>query len=129
VWWVGRPELTRSRWIRTKWYTAVTVWVGSIQTYPFLAGYIITGRNFFFKKNVIMETCKCNREASKSVLGTLKNLGLDSQLECFRLLEPILSRADGPALRPDGPDGPRLGAERSARAQSSLGFRVLCYGC
>jgi hypothetical protein len=32
--------------------------------------------------------------------------------------------ADGPALRPDGP---RSG--RSARAQSNLGFRVLCYGC
>jgi hypothetical protein len=33
--------------------------------------------------------------------------------------------ADGPALRPDGP---RLWVGRSARAQSRLGFRVLCYG-
>jgi hypothetical protein len=32
--------------------------------------------------------------------------------------------ADGPALRPDSP---RLWAGRSARAQSRLGFRVLCY--
>ena len=32
--------------------------------------------------------------------------------------------ADGPALRPDSP---RFG--QSARAQSRLGFRVLCYGC
>ena len=28
-----------------------------------------------------------------------------------------------------GPDSPRLWAGRSARAQSSLGFRVLCYVC
>jgi hypothetical protein len=34
-------------------------------------------------------------------------------------------QADGPALRPDGP---RLWAGRSARAQNILGFRVLCYG-
>jgi hypothetical protein len=34
--------------------------------------------------------------------------------------------ADGPALRPDSP---RLWAGRSARAQSRLGFRVLCYVC
>jgi hypothetical protein len=31
--------------------------------------------------------------------------------------------------RADGPDGPRLWAGRSARAQNRLGFRVLCYGC
>jgi hypothetical protein len=29
----------------------------------------------------------------------------------------------------DGPDSPRLWAGRSALAQSSLGFRVLCYDC
>jgi hypothetical protein len=42
-----------------------------------------------------------------------------------RVFEPEMSR------RPDspGPDGPRLWAGRSARAQSRLGFRVLCYGC
>jgi hypothetical protein len=28
-----------------------------------------------------------------------------------------------------GPDSPRLWAGRSVHAQSSLGFRVLCYGC
>jgi hypothetical protein len=37
-----------------------------------------------------------------------------------------VSRADGPALRPDGP---RLWAGRSAQAQNRLEFRVLCYGC
>jgi hypothetical protein len=37
-----------------------------------------------------------------------------------------LRLADGPAL---SPDSPRLGGGRSARAQSRLGFRVLCYGC
>jgi hypothetical protein len=40
-----------------------------------------------------------------------------------------IERADGPALRPDGPDSLRLWTGRSAHAQSSLGFRVLCYGC
>jgi hypothetical protein len=47
------------------------------------------------------------------------------------LLEPILSRADGPALRPDGPRSGRFapGDQTVPRAQSSLGFRVLCYGC
>jgi hypothetical protein len=40
------------------------------------------------------------------------------------MLSTILSLADGPALRPDGP---RSG--QSAHAQCSLGFRVLCYVC
>jgi hypothetical protein len=31
--------------------------------------------------------------------------------------------------RPNGPDSSRLWAERSVHAQSSLGFRVLCYVC
>jgi hypothetical protein len=42
-----------------------------------------------------------------------------------------LSLVDGPALRSDGPRSGQSasGAGRSARAQSRLEFRVLCYGC
>jgi hypothetical protein len=40
-----------------------------------------------------------------------------------RKLEGLVERHFEPA------DGPALWAGRSARAQSSLGFRVLCYGC
>jgi hypothetical protein len=47
------------------------------------------------------------------------------------MLSTKLSLADGPALRPDGPRSGQSapGGGRSARAQSRLGFRVLCYGC
>jgi hypothetical protein len=46
-------------------------------------------------------------------------------------VEHQIERADGPALRPDGPRSGRSApvAGRSAHARSSLGFRVLCYGC
>jgi hypothetical protein len=46
-------------------------------------------------------------------------------------VERHIERPDGPALRPDGPRSKQSApvAGRSAHAQSSLGFRVLCYVC
>jgi hypothetical protein len=45
------------------------------------------------------------------------------------MLRTEIDRADGPALRPDGPDGPQWWRERSAHAQNQLGFRVSCGIC
>jgi hypothetical protein len=59
-----------------------------------------------------------------SVLTLARNPSSNKRLY---LLSTVLSWRTARTVR--GPDSPRHWAGRSAHAQSSLVFRVLCYGC